>query len=58
MKKTFEILKVSILSIALKFIYGTNRKNVVGKNNYKRINQKKRINYFFCLAWTFTFNCA
>ena len=35
MKKTFEILKVSILSIALKFIYGTNRKSVVGKNNYK-----------------------
>ena len=27
-EKIFEILKVSILSIALKFIYGTNRKKL------------------------------
>ena len=40
MKKTFEILKVSILSIALKFIYGTNRKSVVGENNYKELIKK------------------
>ena len=40
MIKTFEVLKVSILSITLKFIYGTNRKSVVGKNNYMELIKK------------------
>ena len=40
MKKALEVLKVSILSVALKFIYGTNRKSVVGKNNYMRLIKK------------------
>ena len=40
MKKTFKLLKVSILSIALKFIYGTNKKSIVGKNNYKKLIKK------------------
>ena len=40
MKKAFEELKVSILSIILKFIYGTNRKSVVGKDNYMRLIKK------------------
>ena len=40
MKKIFEVLKVSIISIALKFIYGTNRKSIVGKNNYMRLIKK------------------
>ena len=40
MKKTLEILKVSILSTALKFIYGTNKKSVIGENNYKRLIKK------------------
>ena len=44
MKKIFEVLKVSILSIVLKFIYGTNKKRVIGKNNYmKLINENKSI---------------
>jgi len=44
MKKILEVLKVSIISVALKLIYGTNRKDVVGKNNYmKLINKNESI---------------
>ena len=42
MKKAFVVLKILTLSIVLKFIYGTNRKIVKGKNNYTRL-----IRFFF-----------
>jgi len=40
MKKIFQDLKVLALSIALKFIYGTNRRKIIGKDNYMRLIKK------------------
>jgi len=42
MKKAFGVLKILILSIVLKFIYGTNKKDVKGKNNYRRLIKKNK----------------
>ncbi len=40
MRKTFKILKILTISFALKFIYGTNRKTVKGKDNYIKLIRK------------------
>ena len=40
MKKGFGVLKILILSIVLKFIYGTNRKTIKRKNNYMKLIKK------------------
>tara|TARA_Y100000996_G_scaffold236853_1_gene186122 strand:+ start:537 stop:1151 length:615 start_codon:yes stop_codon:yes gene_type:complete len=42
MKKTFGLLKILTLSIVLKFIYGTNKQKVKGKNNYLRLIKKNK----------------
>ena len=42
MRKTFEILKVLTISAALKFMYGTNRKTVKGRNNYIKLIKKNK----------------
>ena len=42
MKKAFGVLKILTLSIVLKFIYGTNKKDVKGKNNYMRLIKKNK----------------
>lgn len=42
MKKALVVLKILTFSIVLKFIYGTNRKVVEGKNNYTRLIKKNK----------------
>ena len=42
MRKTFKILKILTISAALKFIYGTNRKTVKGRNNYIKLIKKNK----------------
>ncbi len=42
MKKVFNTLKVLALSIALKFIYGTNKRTVKGRNNYIKLIKKNK----------------